>query len=112
MDRYFKHIEMKDVVPDSESEFGYFGKHYVLFIPDDVLGDDEVKAEAPTFFELQIKTLFQHAWAEANHDLGYKSEIELTPDEKRKIAFTSAQAWGADEMFNELFTEILKRVKN
>jgi ppGpp synthetase/RelA/SpoT-type nucleotidyltranferase len=112
VEKYFKPIEMKEVVPDSESEFGYFGKHYVLFIPNDVIGDEELKKEAPTFFELQIKTLFQHAWSEANHDLGYKSEIDLTPVEKRKIAFTSAQAWGADEIFSELFVEIQKREKN
>jgi putative GTP pyrophosphokinase len=60
----------------------------------------------PDFFELQIKTLFQHAWSEAHHDLGYKQEpgsTPLTSEEKRKLAYTSAQAWGADHMFDELF---------
>ena len=60
----------------------------------------------PGFFELQIKTLFQHAWAEADHDLGYKpGTVPLTSAQRRKIAFTSAQAWGADHMFDELFRE-------
>ena len=26
----------------------------------------------------------------------------LTPDEKRQLAFTAAQAWGADRVFEEL----------
>ena len=58
----------------------------------------------PAFFELQIKTLFQHAWSEADHDLGYKPGANmLTSDEKRMIALTSAQAWGADRIFDQLF---------
>ena len=48
----------------------------------------------PKFFELQIKTLFQHAWSEAEHDLGYKEDKHLNLDQKRRLAFTSAQAWG------------------
>jgi hypothetical protein len=29
----------------------------------------------------------------------------LNSDEKRRLAFTSAQAWGADIIFDELFKE-------
>ena len=69
--------------------------------------DDGMDAEmVPGFFELQVKTLFQHAWSEAEHDLGYKPGVKpLTPDETRRLAFTSAQAWGADHIFDELFRE-------
>ena len=63
--RYFRPIESQLVVPDSEAEFGYFGKHMVLFIPSDVLQVVDER-NAPRFFELQVKTLFQHAWSEAN----------------------------------------------
>lgn len=104
VEKYFRPIEFKDIVPDSESEFGYFGKHYIMLIPMDVIHEDT--EDSPPFFELQIKTLFQHAWSEANHDLGYKQEGNLTPEQKRKMAFTSAQAWGADLIFNELFKEL------
>ena len=100
---YFAPIEAKRIIPDSESEFGYEGKHYILFLPEDILDDKVTTEDIPKFFELQIKTLYQHAWSEANHDLGYKSEIELEPEEKRRIAFTAAQSWGADQIYNELF---------
>jgi len=103
VEEYYRKIESRVVVPDSESEFGYFGKHYILLLPDDVIVDGIEPSDVPKFFELQIKTLFQHAWSEANHDLGYKPEGELMSDEKRKIAFTSAQAWGADQIFADLF---------
>jgi putative GTP pyrophosphokinase len=104
--KYFTPIETRDLVPESEWEFGYFGRHFVLVTPSDILGGGVDRSDAPEFFELQIKTLFQHAWSEANHDLGYK-EIsgELPPDAYRRLAFTSAQAWGADRIFQELFSE-------
>jgi ppGpp synthetase/RelA/SpoT-type nucleotidyltranferase len=105
--KYFTAIESKLHVPDREWEFGYFGKHYVLVIPSDVIDESWDKALVPRFFELQIKTLFQHAWSEAEHDIGYKETGKsLDLEQKRRLAFTSAQAWGADMVFNELFAKI------
>jgi ppGpp synthetase/RelA/SpoT-type nucleotidyltranferase len=87
--------------PESDSEFGYVGEHFILKTPDDVI-DEGAEDFVPEFFELQLKTLFQHAWSEAHHDLGYKSPRALSSLEKGKIAFTAAQAWGADRIFDEL----------
>lgn len=104
--KYFRSIEDRKVVPELDSVFGYFGHHMILRIPGDVIGSGMPKVDLPEFFELQIKTLFQHAWSEAEHDLGYKpGENPLSSDQKRKIAFTSAQAWGADIIVDELFHE-------
>lgn len=104
IDKYFNHIERRDLIPESVAEFGYFGRHYVLGVPSDALHPSWDKALLPEFFELQIKTLFQHAWAEANHDLGYKEMGKpLTSDDRRRMAWASAQAWGADQIFDELF---------
>lgn len=100
--RYFQPIEQKRLVPESFWEFGYFGQHFVLALPRDVVPEDVDTTEVPRFFELQIKTLFQHAWSEANHDLGYKSPVDLSGDQQRRLAFTAAQAWGADRVFEEL----------
>jgi putative GTP pyrophosphokinase len=51
----------------------------------------------------RVPSLFQHAWSEAEHDLGYKPSNELTSDQKRRVAFTAAQAWGADQIFDEMY---------
>jgi ppGpp synthetase/RelA/SpoT-type nucleotidyltranferase len=110
VERYYRRVESRVVVPDSETEFGYFGRHYILLIPSDLMDLGIDKSLMPEFFELQIKTLFQHAWAEADHDLGYKPQS--TPpsrDAKRRIAYASAQAWGADRIFDELFRELAGR---
>ena len=107
VESYFHPIEDQTVVPDTDAEFGYFGKHYILLLPRDVL-DPNAPSILP-FFELQIKTLFQHAWSEANHDLGYKTECTLDSHFRRRLALTSAQAWGADLIFNELQREIAQQ---
>lgn len=99
--------ETKEIVPDSHSEFGYVGKHFILLIPTDLKPEEVSSDLIPAFFELQVKTLFQHAWAEASHELDYKPPRPLTEDEKRRMAFTAAQAWGADHIFNDLQKELL-----
>jgi len=108
--RYFRPVESRDLVPASEWEFGYFGWHAVCFFPSELIKSDWPSLDTPQFFELQVKTLFQHAWSEANHDLGYKPESgDLTSDQKRMLAFASAQAWGADRAFDDLFQELSSR---
>lgn len=105
IEKYFRYIESKKIVPESESEFGYEGRHFILFVPEDLIDDKLERDDSVEFFELQIKTLFQHAWSEAEHDLGYKPSGKLTSDQRRRLAFTAAQAWGADLIFDGLYTE-------
>lgn len=108
VEEYFRPIEARAVIPDSESEFGYVGKHYILAVPEDVYPEDEESVRRmPKFFELQVKTLFQHAWSEAGHDLAYKPATPLSSLQKRQLAFTAAQAWGADQIFDALSRELL-----
>lgn len=103
IEKYFRHIEKRSVLPESTAAFGYFGFHYIIGLPTDLRKAHWTEGDFPTFFELQIKTLFQHAWSEANHDLGYKEfSGSLTSDDERRMAWASAQAWGADQIFDEL----------
>lgn len=103
---YFHAVEWTQKKPDSDMEFSYFGEHYILKIPDDAIPEG-LEESAPEFFELQIKTLFQHAWSETSHDIGYKAPRELNSMERRKMAFSAAQAWGADQIFSELESDII-----
>lgn len=103
---YFKAVEQRSLISESENEFGYVGRHFILFIPSDVSSGHDPEL-VPKFFELQIKTLFQHAWAEANHDLAYKPPVPMNTKQKRLIAFTAAQAWGADQVFHQLYDELV-----
>jgi len=102
---YFHAIEWTSKEPENDAEFGYVGNHYILALPDDVVPEGE-EERVPKFFELQIKTLFQHAWSEAHHDIGYKAPRDLTRLERRQMAFSAAQAWGADQIFANLADDL------
>lgn len=41
-----------------------------------------------------------HAWAEPQHDMGYKGDPG--PEVKRELAWIAASAWGADRTLNEV----------
>jgi ppGpp synthetase/RelA/SpoT-type nucleotidyltranferase len=103
---YFTDLEEQYKHPDDPKQFDYEGVHFIFYIPSDFRNPSLTENECPKVFELQIKTLYQHAWAEANHELGYKNEKKLEWEQKRKIAFTAAQSWGADEIFDDLFHEL------
>ena len=99
--RHFNRVEEMAVVPDDATKFGYEGFHMICFIPNSIFSSRE-NPDVGDFFELQIKTLYQHAWSQSNHGLGYKPGAELSPDSQRMLAFIAAQSWGADKALAEL----------
>jgi len=100
-----RHIERHDFIEEKSNDivFGYEGVHYIFSLPKHILPESLCAEIVPDFFELQIKTLFQHAWAQAEHDLTYKPNSVWTNEEKKYINFIAAQAWAADELFDKLF---------
>ena len=105
----FRPIERKDFSEEksSNNEFGYEGVHYISMMPKVILDDELDTEDTPRFIEIQIKTLFQHAWAQAEHDLTYKPDRKWTMEEKRYIQFIASQAWASDELFDSLFNKHL-----
>lgn len=89
--------------PESPAEFSYESDHLVLHIPPFLVPDSwERRQDVPVTFEMQVRTLFQHAWAEPQHDLGYKSEADLDRETKRQLAWVAASAWGADQVLDQV----------
>jgi putative GTP pyrophosphokinase len=103
--KFFNIAEKNKIVPDNVMKFGYEGLHFICFIPSTIYSDHKSNPLIPDFFELQIKTLYQHAWSQAEHGLGYKSETPLLDEEQRKLAFIAAQSWGADTILAELMVD-------
>lgn len=54
--------------------FGYVSMHYVAELRQSRAGLAEYQSYAGIKFEVQIRSILQHAWAEIEHDLGYKAE--------------------------------------
>lgn len=100
--RFYKTIEKQHLVPDDVMKFGYEGTHLICSIPNTMYSTGLKHLSFPDFFELQIKTLYQHAWSQSNHGLGYKPGNILSYEEERKLAFVSAQSWGADRMLLDI----------
>jgi ppGpp synthetase/RelA/SpoT-type nucleotidyltranferase len=98
----FGAVEYTVKEPEEPDEFGYESDHFVFIIPQHLKPDGwGLQDDMPTTFELQIRTLFMHAWAEPQHDLGYKPN-EIDRQSKRELAWVAASAWGADRMLNDV----------
>jgi len=57
--------------------------------------------------EIQIRSILQHAWAEIEHDLGYKGEVSIPDKYKRAFNRLSALLETADIEFDRLKSELL-----
>jgi putative GTP pyrophosphokinase len=100
---WFGDVEHVVKEPAGPTEFGYESDHYVFVITEHLKPEGwQDLSEMPTTFELQVRTLFMHAWAEPQHDLGYKADTSLDRETARELAWVAASAWGADRTLNEI----------
>ena len=108
----YNEIQKDHRTPEFVNQFGYEGIHFIVHIPPEIRPlRDELKIGID-FFELQLRTLYQHAWSEASHDIAYKPEQELEPYEKKAIAYTAAQSWGADQVFQQVLDGTFQEGEN
>jgi len=99
---WFGDVEHETKEPSGPSEFGYESDHFIFVITEHWKPEGwQHLAKMPTTFEFQIRTLFMHAWAEPQHDLGYKGS-PLDRQTAKELAWVAASAWGADRTFNEI----------
>lgn len=83
--------------------FGYVSRHFLLQFkePPVIAGLDEAgrRALADFKFELQLRTIAQHAWADVSHELGYKNEFRLPRRWQRELARLAALLEQCDQGF-------------
>ncbi len=105
----FTRVEQGYRRPERDDSFGYESHHMVCVIPEH-LKDDAWRAQPamPNTFELQIRTLFMHAYAEPQHDFGYKGPDDLTSAQQRELAWIAASAWGGDQALERLLSSDLR----
>ena len=74
---------------DNPAEFGYASLHLVASLSPDRLAHFENKKFAGLKFEIQVRTLLQHAWAEIEHDIVYKPH-SMVPTEVKRLFYRMA----------------------
>ncbi len=79
--------------------FGYTSLHYVVSLTPERLRLTECNAWGDCKAEIQVRTLIQHAWAEIEHDLGFKSSIAVPMHVKRRFFRLAALLETADDEF-------------
>ena len=75
--------------------FGYLSLHYICSVPG-----------FPFRFEIQMRTLLQHAWANMNHDTGYKSGVEIPKRYMRNMSRLAGMLELVDEEFSKIRNEL------
>ena len=76
--------------------FGYQSLHYICQMP-----------EHPSYrFEIQMRTLLQHAWSNMNHDTGYKSGVEIPREYIRNLNRLAGMLELVDEQFSRIRSEL------
>jgi putative GTP pyrophosphokinase len=95
----FNHSTEKDRFSD-QGRFGYRSLHYVCRLP--------ASAGLPSAlrFEIQVRTSLQHAWAEVEHDLGYKANEAVPEPIRRRFSRIASVLEIADQEFVAIRSEL------
>lgn len=101
-------------IPDSSDKsstlgsdrFGYRSVHFVCDIGTARCALPEFKPFVGMQFEIQVRTVLQHAWAEIEHDRSYKLAGTLPSQLKRRLNLIAGLLELADREFSSLTEEI------
>lgn len=93
----------KTLDPD---RFGYLSLHHVVELSEDRARLPEYERFKILLCEVQIRSILQHAWAEIEHDLGYKAPIEVPRESRRRFCRLASLLELADDEFDGIKKDI------
>ncbi|WP_113716048.1 GTP pyrophosphokinase [Arthrobacter dokdonensis] len=102
--------EDKTAVIRKNGGIGYAGRHLTLEVPVDSppVGCEAYRGQR---FEVQLRTVLQHAWAEFEHDIRFKGTHVDNAEISRAFTMASTLIELADQQFVNI-SDILKRLQS
>jgi putative GTP pyrophosphokinase len=88
------------IKPDA---FGYLSLHYICSLPENLGYPEQLSS---LLFEVQMRTMLQHTWAEIEHDLGYKTEFGIPRAIRRSFSRVASLLEVADQNFSDIKNSI------
>lgn len=89
--------------------FGYVSYHLVVKVSPKRATLVEWAPYQGIYFEVQVRSILQHAWASIEHDRGYKPASGLPADQKRDFARIAGLLEIADQEFDRVSRESTQR---
>lgn len=92
----------KGVTLIEEERFGYKSVHYLVNLSAARVALPEYERFRSVVFEVQVRTILQHAWAEIEHDIQYKSSASIPRDIRRRFMSLAGLLEIADREFQAI----------
>ena len=103
-------VDLENTIDKRKSEdptkFGYVSLHYVVGLREENTSPTLYGRFKNIKLEIQIRTVMQHAWAEIEHDLGYKSKEDIPDQYRRQFSRLAGLIELADDNFLQLKNNI------
>jgi putative GTP pyrophosphokinase len=88
-----------------EEKFGYSSVHYLVRLPAKRSSLPEYEKFSQTIAEVQVRTILQHAWAEIEHDIQYKSTSVIPQEIRRRFTALAGMLEVVDREFQSVQDE-------
>jgi putative GTP pyrophosphokinase len=106
-----KNIEYKKEALDFD-KLDYISNHYDASVKSDLKAFRAFDKYKDLVFEIQVRTLNQHAWSNTAHSLSYKQEADIAPLLKRRVYRLLSLYEIADDEFSAVNKALLSNPDN
>jgi ppGpp synthetase/RelA/SpoT-type nucleotidyltranferase len=95
----------KGALLDNDERFGYDSVHYLVRLGPNQASLAEYARCAHLVGEIQVRTILQHAWAEIEHDIRYKSPEVIPTSIRRRFSSLAGMLEIADREFQTILDD-------
>jgi putative GTP pyrophosphokinase len=85
-----------------DERFGYQSIHYLVRLTHQRAALAEYERFSGAIAEIQVRTILQHAWAEIEHDIQYKSSVAIPAEIRRRFMSLAEMLEIADREFQAI----------